>query len=188
MVLTFVQFQKSEGRISRAKLSPCLSCLPHTYKIMANPILIFIRTYIIIKHSMCVNPIKSIWIAVIIAIVLLLVASPGVAASSVDRTVDNLDSDSCQEGAAVPLCCLMADCPLSHCILTKAVNNECLLPNRSTPKENVDLVWSPTSVTAETSINPKKPFQLDPIQELPSDLFTAYHCRNCLSSEEPSQV
>ncbi len=131
---------------------------------------------------------KSTWLVAIVAAVLLLIASPGVAASSMDRTDDNLDSDPCQKEAAVPLCCLMADCPLSPCILTNAVNNECRLPNRSTSKENVYLAWSPISVTAETSLNPKKPFQRGPTQGLPSVLFTAYHCRNCLSSEEPSAV
>ncbi len=134
------------------------------------------------------NPIKSIWIAVIIAAVLLLVVSPSVAAACMDRTADNFDSDPCQKEAAVPLCCLTADCPLSHCILTNAVDNEVLLPNRSTPKENVYLAWSATSVTTETSLNPQKPLQWEPAKELPSYLYTEYHCRNCLDSEEPPQV
>ncbi len=139
-------------------------------------------------NNMRVNPIKSIWIVVIIAVVLLLIASPGVAVSSMDRTAHNLGSDPCQKEAAVPLCCLMADCPLSPCILNNAVNNECRLPNRSTSKENVYLPWSPTSVTAETSFNPKKPFQRGPTQELPLRLCNESHCRDCLNSEEPPLV
>ncbi len=131
---------------------------------------------------------KSTWLVAIVAVVLLLIASPGVAASSMDRTVDNLDSGPCQEGAAIPLCCLTADCPLSPCILTKAVNNECLLPNHSTPKENVYWAWFPTSVTTETSLNPKKLLQREPAQELPSYFYTESHCRDCLNSEEPHQV
>ncbi len=133
------------------------------------------------------NTMKSILIVVITA-VLILVAAPSVAAACMDRTADNFDSAPWQKEAAVPLCCLTADCPLSHCILTNAVDNEVLLPNRSTPKENVYLDWSATSVTMETSLNPKKPLQREPAQELPSYLYTDYHCRNYLDSEEPPQV
>ncbi len=133
------------------------------------------------------NPMKSIWIAVIVA-VLILVAAPTVAAASMAMTADNCDSDPCQKEAAVQPCCLTADYPLSHCILTNAVDNEVLLPNHSTPKENVYLAWSATSVTTETSLNPKKPLQREPAQELSSYFYSEYHCRNCLDSEEPPQV
>ena len=134
------------------------------------------------------NLIRSIWIAVIIAVVLMLVPSPSTTAACMEMTANNFDSDPCQKEAAVPPCCLTADYPLSHCILTNAVDNEVLLPHRSTPKENVYPVWSATSVTTETSLNPKKPLQRVPAQELPSYLYTEYHCRNCLDSEEAPQV
>jgi len=134
------------------------------------------------------NLIKSIWIAVIIAVVLMLVTSPSTAAACMEMTADNFDSDAYQKEAAVPPCCLTADCPLSHHILTNVVDNEVILPNRSTPKENVYLVWSATSVTTETSLDPQKPLQREPAQELPSYLYSEYHCRNCLDSEEPPQV
>ncbi len=134
------------------------------------------------------NPFKSIWIAVIIAIVLMLVTSPSTAAACMEMTADNFDFDPVQEEAAVPSCCLTADCLLSHHILTNVVDNEVIFPNRSTPKENVYLVWSATSVTIETSLDPQKPLQRDPTQELPSHLYSEYHCRNCLDSEEPPQV
>ncbi len=125
---------------------------------------------------------------VIIAVVLLLIASPGVAAASMEMTDENCDSNPCQEGTAMPLCCLTADCPLYHCILASTVAGEVLLPNRSTPKEHVYLAWSPTSATTETSLNPKKPFPRGPTQELPSRLRNESHCRNCLNSEEPPLV
>ena len=137
---------------------------------------------------MCANSIKSIWISVIIAVVLLLVAAPTIAAASMNRTADNCDSDPYHEKASIPLCCLTANCPLTHCSLSNAADNKVLIPNRSTPKENVYLAWFATSVTMETSLNPKKPLQREPAQELPSYLYTEYHCRNCLDSEEPPQV
>ncbi len=134
------------------------------------------------------NLIKSTWIAVIIAVVLIFVTSPSTAAACMEMTADNFDFDPCQKEAAVPSCCLTAECSLSHHILTNGVDNEVLLPNRSTPKENAYLVWSATSVTTETSLDPQKPLQRDPTQELPSHLYSEYHCRNCLDSEEPPQV
>lgn len=135
------------------------------------------------------NLAKSTWFVAIVATILLLVASPSVAAASMDCTAETHDSSHCQEGAAIPqCCCLMANCTLSYCILTSTVTNEVLLPSRLTPNENVYMAWSQTSVTTETPLNPKKPFQRDPPQELPSRLHTEYHCRNCLNSEEPHQV
>ena len=134
------------------------------------------------------NPMKSIWIAVIIAAVLLLVAAPGIAAASMEKAADNCDPNPCQEGAVIPPCCLAANCLLSHCILSSAVASEVLPPSRLTQNEDVYPAWSPASLTPETSLNPQKPFQRDPTQELPSHLCTEYHCRNCLNSEEPHQV
>ena len=134
------------------------------------------------------NLTKSIWIAVIIAVVLTLVTSPSTAAACMEMTADNFDSDPCQKESAVPLCCLTTDCLLRHHILTNGVDNEVLLPNRSTPKENVYPVCSATSVVTETSLDPQKPLQRDPTQELPTYLYTEYHCRNCLDSEEPPQA
>ena len=134
------------------------------------------------------NSIKSICIAVIMAVVLLLVASPTISAASMEMTDENCDSNPYHEGADVPLCCLTSGHPLSHCILTNAVDNEVLLTSRFIPNKNIYLTWSKTSVTTETSLNPKKPLQREPAQELASYLYTEYHCRNCLDSEEPPQV
>ena len=132
---------------------------------------------------------KPILIAVIIAAVLLLVVSPSVAAACMDRTADNCDSNPFQEGAAIPLCCCLTAGWLScNCSLSNSSDNEVLLPNRSTLEENVYMALPQTSVTTETSPNPKKPLQREPSQELPSCLYTEYHCRNCLDSEEPPQV
>ncbi len=134
------------------------------------------------------NSIKSIWIVVIIAVVLTLVTSPSTATACMEMTDDNFDSDPYQKEAAVPPCCLTADCLLSHHTLTNAVDNEVILPKRSTLEENVYLVWSTTSVTTEPSLDPQKFLQQEPAQELPSRHCTEYHCRNSLDSEEPPQV
>lgn len=122
-----------------------------------------------------------------IAVALLLIATPGVAASSLDRADDHLDSNPCQKEAPVPLCCSMADCALSPCILASAVKNEALLPNRSVTKVSVSPAWSPTSLTAETPLSPRKPFRRYPTRELPSCPGSESHCRDCLISEEPPQ-
>ena len=89
---------------------------------------------------------KSILI-VVIATVLILVTAPTVATACMEMTANNFDFDTGQKEAAVPLCCLTADCPLSHHILTNVIDNEVILPSSSTPTENVYLVWSATSVT-----------------------------------------
>jgi len=147
--------------------------LSYTYKTIDNPILIFVM--------------KLILIAVITA-VLILVAAPTIAAASMDMTTDSCNSSPYHEKSSIPTCCLTADCLLSHCILTNAVDNEVLLASRFIPNKNVYIALSKTSVSTEASPNPKKPLQRDPSQELPSYPCTEYHCRNCLDSEEPHQV
>ena len=135
------------------------------------------------------NLTKSAWLVAAVTAILLLTASPSFAAASVEMTEENCGCNPCQEETAVPLCCcLTSGSLLPHCILPSAVADEVLLPSRLTPNENVYLVWSPTSVTIETSFNPKKPFQWESAQELPSYFYTEYYCRNCLDSEEPHQV
>ena len=133
------------------------------------------------------NPMKSILIAVITA-VLILVAAPIVAAASMDRTADNCDSSPYHEKASIPICCLTADCPLSHCSLSNTADNKVLLISRFIPNKNVYIALSKTSVSTEASPNPKKPLQRERSQEVPSHTRTEYHCRNCLDSEEPHQV
>jgi len=130
---------------------------------------------------------KPILIAVIIA-VLILVAAPTIAAASMDRTTDSCDSSPYHEKASIPICCLTADCPLSHCSLSNAANNKVLLPSRFIPNKKFYIALSKTSVCTETSPDPKKPLQRELSQELPSHPCTEYHCRNCLDSEEPPQV
>lgn len=131
---------------------------------------------------------KSIVLVIIISI-FLLVGSLPVFAGSAEWTTNDYYSDPCQEKPAIPQNCLTSDCPLCHCILANAVTNECLLPGRFTPNEDVYLNWSPTSVTPEISPDQLRPLQRDPTQELlPSRLGTEYHCRDGLNSEEPPQV
>ena len=133
------------------------------------------------------NTMKLIWISVITA-TLLMVAAPTIAVASMDMTADNCDSGPFHEDSSIPICCLMADCPLSHCSISNTADNKVLFFNRSTPKDNIYLAWSKTSVPTETSPNPKKPLQRELSQELPSYLHTECHCRNCLNSEEPHQI
>ena len=135
---------------------------------------------------MCKYHLKSILIAVI-TVALLLVAAPTVASASMDLTSDDCDSNLCNEKASIPMCCLTADCPLSHCILTNAINNEIIITSRPFPNENVQLTWFRTSVSTDMALNPKNPIQLVRDQESPSYFFAECRCRNCLDSEEPPQ-
>ena len=130
---------------------------------------------------------KSILIAVIIA-VLILVVAPTITAASMAGTADSCDSGPYHEKASIPICCLTADCPFSLCILTNAVDNEVLLNSRYIPNKNVYITLSKISVSTEASPNSKKPLQRELSQELSSYIYTEYHCRNCLDSEEPPQV
>ena len=134
------------------------------------------------------NLIKSIWIAVVTAVVLMLVTSPSTAAACTEMTADNFDSEVYQKEATVSPCCLTAECRLSHHVIANVVDSDVVLPERSTSKENIYIVWSATSVTTETSLGPQGPLQREPAQELPPCLHSEYHCRDCLDSEEPPQV
>ncbi len=133
------------------------------------------------------NTIKLILIAVITA-VLILVAAPAIAAASINRTTDSCDSGPYHEKAAIPICCLMADCPLCHCTLSSATDNKVLLISRFIPNKDVYIALPKTSVSTEASPDPKTPLQRERSQEVPSHTRTEYHCRNCLDSEEPPQV
>ena len=127
---------------------------------------------------------KSI-LVVVVAAILILIAAPHIAATPMKMTLDSHDFNSCQNNAAVPKCCLTADCALSNCNLPNTDDNEVPLHYRSTSKETISPVWSATSATTETSLNPKKPPPREPAQELPSRLCAEYHCRNTLNSEDP---
>jgi len=141
---------------------------------------------------MRVNLIKSIWITAVIAVVFLLVAaSPSIAAPCAEMTAENCDSSPYHhKKASIPMCCLTADCLLSHCSLSNAADNKVLLPNRFIPNKNFCIAVPKTSVCNQTSPNLKKPLQRERPQEIPPNIYTdtEYHCRDCLSSEEPHQV
>ena len=130
---------------------------------------------------------KLILIAVITA-VLILVAAPTIAAASMDMTADSCNSSPYHEKASIPTCCLTADCLLYNCSLSNAADNKVLLTSRFIPNKNVYIALSKTSVSNETSPNPKKPLQRELSWELPSHPYTEYHCRNCLDSEDPHQI
>jgi len=130
---------------------------------------------------------KSIWIAVTTAIIILL-AAPTIAVASMAMTADSCDASPLHGKAPIPICCLMSDCLLSNCSLSNAADNKVMLPSRFVLNKNVYIAVSKTSVSAETFLNPKKPLQQGPTQELLSNPCTQYYCRNSLNSEDPLQV
>ena len=130
---------------------------------------------------------KSILIAVITA-VLILVAAPTVAAASMEMTPNSCDTNPLHTNSSIPTCCLTADCLLSGCSLSNTIDDKVLLTSRPIPNKNFYIALYRTSVSTKTSLDPQNPLQRDPTQELPTYLYTEYHCRNCLDSEEPHQV
>jgi len=133
------------------------------------------------------NTMKSILIAVITA-VLILVAAPTVDAVSMEMTPNSCDTNPLHTNSSIPTCCLTANCLLSDCSLSNTTDDKVLLTSRPIPNKNFYIALYRTSVSTKTSLAPQKPLQRDPTQELPTYLYTEYHCRNCLDSEEPLQV
>jgi len=131
------------------------------------------------------NSTKTILIAVIAA-VLILVAAPTVATASMEMAPDSCDTNPLHTKSSFPACCLTADCLLSDCSLSNTTDDKVLLTSRSIPNKNVHVALSKTSVSNETSPNPKKPLQQAVFQEFPSSPCTQYHCRKSLDSEEPT--
>ena len=133
------------------------------------------------------NSMKSILIAVITA-VLILVAAPTVDAASMEMTPNSCDTNPLHTNSSIPTCCLTADCLLSGCSLSNTTADKVLLTSRHIPNKNFYIALYTTSVSTKTSLDPQKHLQMDPTQELPTYLYTEYHCRNCLDSEDPLQV
>ena len=130
---------------------------------------------------------KSILI-VVIATVLILVAAPTVATASMEMMPNSCDTNPLQKNFPILTCCLTTDCLLSDCSLSNTTADKVLLTSRSIPNKNFYIALYRTSVSTKTSLDPQNPLQRDPTQELPTYLYTEYHCRNCLDSEEPHQV
>ncbi|MFC1865555.1 hypothetical protein ACFLYB_02430 [Chloroflexota bacterium] len=130
------------------------------------------------------NLVRPTWVAVIVAVILLVVTSPGIAAEPAEMNAADCDLS----GATIPQCCLMSDGPLSHCILIGSDDITVLRTSYSSPHKIVYLACSRTNAAAETSLNPKKPLQRAPARELPSHCYAEHHCRNSLNSEEPPQA
>lgn len=127
---------------------------------------------------MRLNLVKVVGVAVGVAAIFLLLASPIVSAGSLACTKVH-DVAPCPEGAMAPL-------HFSHCALAKTaeVTKQVILPNRLTRSEDVGLSLSLISLTTESSPD-KSPFQGDTVQVSPPRPRIAYHCRNVLVSEEP---
>ena len=130
------------------------------------------------------NTVRSTWVAVVVAVILLVITSPGIAAAPMEMTAADCDFS----GATIPQCCLMSDGPLSHCILSDSDDIAALYTSYSNPHKIVYLACSRTDAAVETSLNPKKPLQRAPARELSSHCSAEHRCRNSLNSEEPPQA
>ena len=121
------------------------------------------------------------------AIVLLLVAAPAMAA------VPEMMSEDCGSAphpgnAPVPACCLTADCLFINCYLSSAGDARALLTGCCFPNNIAVIARPQTDGSSGASPDLIKPPQRDPTNVLPSPLDNEHRCRNCLNSEEPSQV
>lgn len=125
-------------------------------------------------------------LVVLAIVVATLVAPSSVTAASMNMSTGTCEQKSCQEGHSIPLCCLNAELPLSHCFLSSTVASAVLPSNRLTPNPDAVLVHKTACQTSTFSPNMEKRPPPDSLQTLllPSD--KAFHCRNVLNSEEPA--
>jgi hypothetical protein len=103
-------------------------------------------------------------------------------------------SDECgpaphPQDTPVPVCCLTADCLFVNCGLSANIDNKALLAASFVPLK-MKHVGAGTRAGEPSGAPPDliRPPRSDPASEIPSPFNTQYFCRNCLGSEEPSQV
>jgi hypothetical protein len=124
---------------------------------------------------------SKLWQAISVLIFITTILLAGV----IPVSAESMDgAGGCQPAkAAVPLCCLNSDCPLSY----SSVDN--LLPATATFALNktVYLVrFTPNLIS--TSSFEQSTFEPDTSQGILYPPGTDYHCRNSLESAEPPQI
>jgi len=129
------------------------------------------------------NVLRLISIGIIIAILTMSVV-PVMASTAVDKMADHCDSNPSHGNTSTPICCLMADCPIFHCILSSSVDDRAMLITRPVLNNNIPIA-SNTGISSESHLCYEGPSSSDLLREFPCPLVTEYHCRNCLDSEEP---
>ncbi len=130
---------------------------------------------------------KHIWLVVVIAAIISLLAASSVGAATQKLSAQVCDSQ-CQPGHSIPLCCLIAESPLSNCILNSSVVSMVLPSSRSAPKQDVHLSITPNSLISQTAISRNNALQMELAQKLPSPAGAEARCRDSLSSEDPLSV
>jgi hypothetical protein len=123
----------------------------------------------------------------VIAIALLAVV-PGFVSADAPRMQENCDMQQSRNSTSIPLCCLIADSPLSNCGFygTAAGMITPVFKPVSTPDSN-----SLRYQVIELSQNTKRRFQrfqINSIQKIPPLSSAGIFCRNSLSSEDPSLI
>ena len=122
---------------------------------------------------------------VILLVIMLFTGATPVSAQSMDMA----GAGSCHHSpgndmASLPLCCITADCPLSHTITASLPPS----PNQITLSKVIQLGRLNASPSGESSFDLNSPSRLDSPRQIPRPPGADYRCRNSLSSEEPPLV
>jgi len=135
-----------------------------------------------------INTLKSISVVIIVA-VLLLFAAPTISAACMDCmccSVETGNSSQCQEtDLNSQCCCVVEDCLIADCSVYNPDDDKVLPTSLFTPNRNTCVTLPQMSVSFENLSHTTKQPGEHYFPEFPSYLYTQYHCRNSLNSEEP---
>jgi len=87
--------------------------------------------------------------------------------------------------SSTPVCCSMSDGSFPDCSLSNVPDNEAMLPSRTTLGLVVYNCQYVQSVSTEIDNAPNQLLEQKSSQLLPPHLYSEYHCRNSLNSEDP---
>ena len=132
---------------------------------------------------MAIIRIKPVCLALILALALVFTL-PGIAAASMQMNA-GLETDSCRDAPAVPICCLTGDCMVFQCILTDTAIGKYVHFTRSLPVEEICLQSPITGPADDIESEPNLSSQPELVPKSPSETLSEYHCRNSLSAEDP---
>jgi len=135
---------------------------------------------------------SMILIAVFIAMLTFLLTVVSVSAdTSNDEMADscncncNCDCNTLYFQSSMPVCCSMSDGSFPDCSLSNVPDNEAMLPSRTTLDLVVYNYQYVQSVSTEIDNDPDQLLEQKSSQLLPPHLYSEYHCRNSLNSEDP---
>jgi len=129
-------------------------------------------------------------IAVIVAILtFVLIVEPVSSDTSINAMVEccecECDCNTIFSQSSMPVCCSISDGSFPDCSLSNVPDNEAMLPSRTTLDLVVYNCQYVQSVSTEIDNGPNQLLEQKSSQLLPPHLYSEYHCRNSLNSEDP---